>query len=299
MPSHKPLAPIEVRSYLFKKILLLSGIASVLFLVGMFITLVMQSSLAIQHMGASFIFGSIWDPVKDIYGALPFFLGTLISATLALLISIPFAFSLSIFLGEYLKEGILKTVLNSTLDVLAGIPSVIYGFWGLFVMTPVIRNFETAIGVTPHGVGILSASLILALMIIPYSASISREVIALVPQDLKEATFSLGSTRFELISKVILPYAKSGMFAGFLMSFGRAISETMAVTMLIGNSNKIPSSIFSPANTLASVIANEFAEASEALYLSSLMQLALVLFIITTVFGFVGRWVIKRWVVPV
>jgi phosphate transport system permease protein len=184
--------------------------------------------------------------------------------------------------------------LNSTLDLLAGIPSVIYGFWGLMVLVPMVRQVEVSLGVVPHGVGIFSASIILALMIVPYSASISREVISLVPHDLKEAALSLGATKFEVITKVILPYARSGIFAGILMSFGRAVSETMAVTMLIGNANKLPSSIFSPANTLASVIANEFAEASEALYLSSLIELALILFFVTAIFSFVGRLIIKK-----
>ena len=184
-----------------------------------------------------------------------------------------------------MKKGPLPTLLSSTIDLLAGIPSVIYGFWGMMVLVPIIRNIQNAIGVTPNGVGILTSSIILAIMIIPYSASISKEVLSLVPTDIKEAALSLGATQTEVIKKIMLPYVRSGIFAGLLMSFGRAISETMAVTMLIGNSNKIPNSIFSPANTLASVIANEFAEASEALYLSSLIELALILFFITALFS--------------
>ncbi|RAP38914.1 phosphate ABC transporter permease subunit PstC [Candidatus Marinamargulisbacteria bacterium SCGC AAA071-K20] len=297
MKTRKPIALVEVKEFLFKKLLLLSGLTAIALLVGLFFTLLFKSSLSIHKTGFSFLYQSTWDPVKEVFGAFPFLLGTMITSLLALIISIPFSFGLSIFLGEYLKEGIGRSILNGTLDLLAGIPSIIYGFWGLFVLVPVIRNFESSIGVTAHGVGILSSSIVLALMIIPYSASISREVISLVPSDLKEAALSLGATPFEVIIKVILPYAKSGIFAGVLMSFGRAISETMAVTMLIGNSNKIPTSVFSPANTLASVLANEFAEASEAVYLSSLIELALILFFVTAIFSFLGRLIIKKWMV--
>ncbi len=297
MQSHKPIHLIRAKELIFKKLLLTCGVLTIVLLAGLFITLLTKSYLSMSSTGFSFLYGSVWDPVKNIFGALPFFLGTMITSVLALLISLPFSIGLSIFLGEYLKDGPLRSILNGTLDLLAGIPSIIYGFWGLFVLVPIVRSFETAIGVTAHGVGILSASIVLALMIIPYSASISREVIALVPEELKEAALSLGATPFEMVVKVVLPFAKSGIFAGLLMSFGRAISETMAVTMLIGNSNKIPGSIFSPANTLASILANEFAEASEALYLSSLMQLALILFFVTAGFSLIGRLIIKKWVV--
>ena len=293
----KSIALVEFKDLVFKKLLVLSGLIAIAILLGIFLTLLLKSSLSIQKTGLSFFYQSVWDPVRETFGALPFFLGTMITSVLALLISLPFSFALAIFLGEYLKSGIWRNILNGTLDLLAGIPSIIYGFWGLFVLVPIVRRFELAIGVVPHGVGILSASLVLALMIIPYAASISREVIALVPQDLKEAALSLGATPFEVVLRIVLPYAKSGIFAGVLMAFGRAISETMAVTMLIGNANKIPASIFSPANTLASVLANEFAEASEALYLSTLIELALLLFFVTAFFSFIGRLIIKKWVV--
>ncbi|MBG90622.1 MAG: phosphate ABC transporter permease subunit PstC [Actinobacteria bacterium] len=291
----RPILFVELKERLFKKLLLVSGLLAIGLLLGIFFTLLMESMLSIRETGVSFLYQSIWDPVRETFGAWPFLLGTMITSVLALIISVPFSFALSLFLGEYLKEGAFRSVFNGMLDLLAGIPSIIYGFWGLFVLVPMVRDFENSIGVLAHGVGIFSSSIVLALMIIPYSASISREVISLVPQDLKEAALSLGATPWEVIQKVILPYAKSGMFAGVLMSFGRAISETMAVTMLIGNSNKIPTSLFSPANTLASVIANEFAEASEALYLSSLVELALILFFVTAIFSLLGRYIIKKW----
>jgi phosphate transport system permease protein len=177
---------------------------------------------------------------------------------------------------------------------LAGIPSVIYGFWGLFVLVPIVRELEIDLSVTPYGVGILTASLILSIMIIPYSASIGREVIQLVPADLKEAALSLGATRFEMIKKIVLPYARSGIFAGILLSLGRAVGETMAVTMVIGNSNFLPKTLFSPANTMASVIANEFTEATEALYLASLVEIGLLLFIVTMIINVIGRYIIHK-----
>ncbi len=180
------------------------------------------------------------------------------------------------------------------IELLAGVPSIIYGFWGLFVLAPLVRRLELSLGVIPHGVGIFTAALVLAIMIIPFSASLGREVISLVPAELKEAALSLGATRFEVIQKIILPYAKSGIIGGLLLSFGRALGETMAVTMVIGNRNSIPTNIFSPANTLASVIANEFAEATEILYMASLTELALVLFLVTALLNILGKFIIRR-----
>jgi len=282
------------RDKVFKRGLSLMGWFTLLLMIGMFITLTIQSELSIKTFGFSFYTSAIWDPVRGIFGALPFLIGTLLSSVLALAISLPFSIAISLYLGEHVKQGIAHTFLSSTIDLLAGIPSVIYGFWGLLVLVPIVRQLEMSIGVIPYGVGIFSASIILALMIIPFSASLGKEIVSMVPQDLKEAAYALGATPLDVTRRVILPYAKSGLFAGILMSFGRALSETMAVTMVIGNANKIPQSIFSPGNTLASVIANEFAEAAEALYLSSLVQLGLLLFIVTGLTSFIGRYIIKR-----
>jgi phosphate transport system permease protein len=206
---------------------------------------------------------------------------------------------ISIFLGEYFKEGALSNILKSMVDLLAGIPSIVYGLWGVFVFLPMIRKFYDFIDssglmempVFPHG--IFSAAVVLAIMIIPFSASIGREVISLVPNDLKEAGYSVGGTRFEVIRKIILPYCRSGIFAGILLALGRALGETMAVTMLIGNRNFMPKSIFDPANTLASVIANQFGEASEPLLFSSLIHLGLVLLLTTTLINIAGKYVIR------
>lgn len=292
--DNNDLRSVRLKDNIFNKVLVATGGIIIIILISLLLTLLFGSALSFKTLGFSFYYGTTWDPVRGIFGAVPFLVGTLISSVIALSISIPFSLSLALVLNEVVPRGPISKVLNSAIDLLAGVPSVIYGFWGLFVLAPYIRKFETFIGVSANGVGIFSASLILAIMIIPYSASISREVIRLVPIDLKEAALAMGATRLEVIWKVVIPYTRSGLFAGILMAFGRALSETMAVTMLIGNSNRVPKSIFSPGNSLSSVIANEFAEAAEALYLSSLVQLALVLFIITALTSFLGRLIIKR-----
>jgi phosphate transport system permease protein len=278
----------------FRRILCSAGICVLALLVAIFFSLVIASLPAIRHFGVGFLSGTTWDPVKSEFGALPFVVGTLIVSFLALLISVVFSLPTSILLGEYFKTGVTSTFIKSVIELLAGIPSVIYGFCGLFLLVPVVRALEIELNIPPYGVGIFTSSLVLSVMIIPYSASIGREVIGLVPSDLKEAALSLGATRFEVIRKVILPYARSGIFAGILLSLGRALGETMAVTMVIGNSNFIPTSIFSPANSLASVIANEFTEATGHLYLASLIELGLVLFVVTTVISVFGKMIVRR-----
>ncbi len=178
-------------------------------------------------------------------------------------------------------------------ELLAGIPSIIYGFWGLFVLAPIVRALEIKMNLPPYGVGLFTASVILAIMIIPYSASIGREVIEMVPFEIKEAGYSVGATRYEVIRRIILPYAGSGILAGLMLSLGRALGETMAVTMVIGNSNFLPKSIFDPANTMASVIANEFTEATGEVYLSTLIEIGLLLFIVTASINLLGRAIIR------
>jgi len=278
----------------FRGVLYVTALCVVVLIGAIFLSLLIYSFPSLKKIGFEFLFGTTWNPVSSQFGALPFLTGTIITSFLALLISTPFSLSISILLGEYFTEGAAPSFLKSAIEILAGIPSVIYGFWGLFVLVPVVRILEIKLGVMPYGVGIFTASLILSVMIIPYSASIGREVIQLVPYELKEAAFSLGATRFEVIRKVILPYARSGIFAGILLSLGRALGETMAVTMLIGNANIIPKSIFSPANTMASVIANEFAEATETIYLSSLIEIGLLLFIVTMIINIIGRYIVKK-----
>lgn len=284
----------EKQELIFQKIISISAIAILLLLLSIFLTLLASSMPSIKAFGLRFIYGSTWDPVFQEFGALPFFVGTLITSFLALFISTPFSFAIAIFLGEYFKKGILHSVLRTLIELIAGIPSIIYGFWGLFVLVPIVRALEIKLNAPPYGVGILTASLILSIMIIPFSASISREAIEMVPSDIKEAAYSLGATQSQVIRRIILPHARRGIFAGTMLSLGRALGETMAVTMVIGNSNFLPKSIFAPANTMASVIANEFTEATEDIYLSSLIEIGLLLFILTFIINLFGRLLLRK-----
>jgi phosphate transport system permease protein len=281
----------------FRKILSLSAILVILLILSIFITLVIHSSPSLKAFGFKFLFTKTWDPVLNQFGALPFLVGTILTSFLALIISLPFSISASIFLGEYFREGKLSFLVKSLIELLGGIPSIIYGFWGLFVLVPVVRSIQIKLGVAPYGVCIFTASIILSIMIIPFATTIGREVIELVPSEIKEAAYSLGATRYEVIKKVILPYASSGIISGIILSLGRALGETMAVTMVIGNSNYLPRHIFSPSNTMASVIANEFTEATGDLYLSALVEIGLLLFVVTFCVNYIGRYIIKKYTI--
>lgn len=278
----------------FKKTLIFIAIIIVLLVLGIMFTLIVQSVPSIKSLGLKYLWGKTWDPVNNVYGAYPFLLGTILTSFLALIIATPFSFAIAVYLGEYNPNGWLSNLLKNTVELIAAVPSVIYGFWGLIVLVPIVRDMETKLGVLPYGIGIFTASLILAIMIIPYGAALGREVIKMVPSPLKEGAYSLGATRFEVIRNVIFPYTKSGLFAGVLLSLGRALGETMAVTMVIGNTSIIPTSIFAPGNTMASVIANEFTEADHDVYLSALIELGLVLFLVTVVINIIGKRIIKR-----
>jgi phosphate transport system permease protein len=294
-------ARLERRSYrhiwaekAFRRGLVIIALSMIVLVMGIGLTLIVQSIPSLKSLGIGYLWGKTWDPVQDIYGAYPFMLGTLLTSFLALIISIPFSFAVALFLGEYYPKGWLSNLLKNTVELIAAVPSVIYGFWGLAVLVPIVRSFETKIGQPPMGVGIFTASLILAVMVIPYAASLGRSIIQMVPSNLKEGAYSLGATRFGVIRMVIFPYVKSGLFAGVLLSLGRALGETMAVTMVIGNTSLIPKSIFAPGNTMASVIANEFTEADHPVYLSALIELGLVLFAVTLVINIIGKRIIKR-----
>jgi phosphate transport system permease protein len=248
---------------------------------------------AFKHFGLKFIFTNAWDPTegRETYGALPFIAGTLITSALALVICLPLAFSTSLFIAEYFRNSRLSSILSSLVDLLAGIPSIVYGLWGFYTLRPLLVKA----GLSEQGFGIFTSALILAIMIIPYATSISTEIIAMVPAELKEAAYSLGATRTEVIFNVIIPTAGSGIIAGYVLAFGRAIGETMAVTMLIGNSNTLPSGIFDTGNTMASIIANQFGEAS-GLKLSSLIAIGLILFAITGVVNAIGKFIIRKFI---
>lgn len=278
----------------FKKGLVLISLSILILVIGIMLTLVIQSIPSMKALGIRYLWGKTWDPVAKIFGGLPFLAGTLITSFLALIISIPFSFAVAIFLGEYFPKGWLSNFLKNAIELIAAVPSVIYGFWGLAVLVPIVRNIESKFGVPPLGIGLFTAALILSVMIIPYAASMGRELIRVVPAHLKEGAYALGATKFKVITSVILPYTRSGLLAGVLLSLGRALGETMAVTMVIGNTSLMPTSIFSPGNTMASVIANEFTEADTNVYFSALIELGLVLFAVTVVINMIGKRLINR-----
>ncbi len=259
---------------------------------GVVYALVADAYDAFEHFGFfKFLTSSEWSYTEgnEQYGALPFVTGTLMTTLLALIFCIPFSLPVALFVGEYFKGTKTATVLSTVTDLLAGIPSIIYGLWGFYTLRPII----IALDISEQGSGILTASLVLAIMIIPYAASLSAEFIKMVPNDLKEGAYSLGATRAEVIRKVVFPVAGSGIFSSYILAIGRALGETMTVTMLIGNTNNIPDSITSTGNSMASIIANQFGEA-DGLRLSSLIAIGLVLFLITAAINMVGKIMIKR-----
>ena len=259
---------------------------------GVVYALVTDAYDAFEHFGFfKFLTSSEWSYTEgaEQYGALPFITGTLMTTLLALVFCIPFSMPVALFVGEYFKGTKIAAVLSTVTDLLAGIPSIIYGLWGFYTLRPIIM----ALNISPQGSGILTASLVLAIMIIPYASSLSAEFIKMVPNDLKEGAYSLGATRAEVIRKVVFPVAGSGIFSSYVLAIGRALGETMTVTMLIGNTNNIPDSITSTGNSMASIIANQFGEA-DGLRLSSLIAIGLVLFLITAAINMVGKIMIKR-----
>ena len=274
------------------KIILFSVSFIILILAGGIVfSLVGGAIPSFKVFGFGFITSSHWDPTegRENYGALPFIAGTLITSFAALIISFPLSFATSLFLGEYYRNTRVAKVLGTMVDLLAGIPSIVYGLWGFYVLRPFLIN----IGFENQGFGVFTSSLVLAIMIIPYATSLSNEIIMMVPNELKEAAYSLGATKSEVIINVIVPSARSGIIAGYILSFGRALGETMAVTMLIGNANVIPDGFFSTGNTMASVIANQFGEA-DGLKLSSLIAIGLLLFLITGIINATGKFIIKK-----
>lgn len=259
---------------------------------GVVYALVTDAYEAFEYFGFfRFLTSSEWSYTDgaEQYGALPFITGTLMTTLLALVFCIPFSLPVALFVGEYFRGTQVAAVLGTVTDLLAGIPSIIYGLWGFYTLRPVIM----ALDISEQGSGILTASLVLAIMIIPYASSLSAEFIKMVPNDLKEGAYSLGATHAEVVRKVVFPVAGSGIFSSYVLAIGRALGETMTVTMLIGNTNNIPESITSTGNSMASVIANQFGEASD-LRLSSLIAIGLVLFLITALINMVGKIMIKR-----
>lgn len=277
---------------IFKTILFLMALMIPIICGGIVYALVTDAYQAFEHFGFfKFLTSSEWSYTEgnEQYGAMPFITGTLMTTLLALLFCIPFSLPVALFTGEYFKGTKIASILSTIVDLLAGIPSIIYGLWGFFTLRPIIM----ALNISPQGSSILTASLVLAIMIVPYAASLSAEFIKMVPNDLKESAYSLGSTRAEVVRKVIFPVAGSGIFSSYILAIGRALGETMTVTMLIGNTNAIPDSITSTGNSMASIIANQFGEA-EGLRLSSLIAIGLILFLITATINMIGKIMIKH-----
>ena len=277
---------------LYKIVLFVAALIMPIVCGGVIYALVTDAYDAFEHFGfLNFLTSSDWDYTEgaEQYGALPFITGTLMTTLLALIFCIPFSLPVALFVGEYFKGSKIATALSTITDLLAGIPSIIYGLWGFYTLRPIIMSLN----ISPHGSGVLTASLVLAIMIVPYAASLSAEFIKMVPNDLKEGAYSLGATRAEVVRKIIFPVAGSGIFSSYVLAIGRALGETMTVTMLIGNTNNIPNSITSTGNSMASIIANQFGEADD-LRLSSLIAIGLILFLITAIINMIGKIMIKR-----
>ncbi len=259
-----------------------------------------QSMLSIQKFGLGFWTSSTWDPVAGEFGALPFIWGTLYSAVLALFIATPVAIGIAVFITELCPPWLRQPLVFLT-ELLAAIPSIVYGLWGIFVLVPAVRWFQTSLpdalrelpifSGPPLGVGMLSAVLILAVMVVPFTSSVTREVLKAVPMTQREGAYALGATRFEAISAALF-YARTGIIGAVMLGFGRALGETMAVTMVIGNNPQVSASLFAPQYTMAAVLANEFTEAADELYLHALIEIGLVLFVITLVVNGLSRLLI-------
>ncbi len=283
---------------LFRYTVFAFGAVVVLIALGILWKLVANSHLAWKAFGPSFIWSSEWNPVEEIFGALPFIYGTLVSSAIAMIIAVPLGLGSAIFLAELAPKR-LSNVLTFLIEILAAIPSVILGLMGIFILVPAVRAVEPFLikylgfiplfNGTPYGVGMLAAGLILSIMILPYITTISRDVILSVPSSLKEGALALGSTHWEMIRTVVVPYSRSAIMGSVFLALGRALGETMAVTMVIGNTPQIKASLLEPAYTMSAVLANEFAEATSDVYVHSLIAIGLILFGITIAVNGIAR----------
>jgi len=284
---------------IFQGAVTVAACSILILVVSIALKMVGSSMPAIDRFGLGFLTGRTWDPVFEEFGALPFIFGTVVSSLIALLIGGPIGLGAAIYLSE-LAPGWLRTALSFMIELLAAIPSVVYGVWGIFVMAAWLRSIvQPLLGTTlgfiplfegpPYGFGMLAGGLILAIMIVPTIAAVSRDVMMTVPNSQREGILALGATKWEMIRSVVVPYAGPGIIGAVMLGLGRALGETMAVTMLIGNRPEISASLFAPSYTMASVIANEFTEATSELYLSALIEIGLVLFGVTLMLNVFAR----------
>ena len=283
-----------------------AAVAIIFLLLALGFELVVGSGQSISKFGLSFLFGTTWDPVHEIFGALPFLYGTVMTSILALAIGVPVGLGVAIFLSEKARGSrLFGYTLGTLVELLAAVPSVIYGLWGLFFLSPLLRDYVEAplnaylgflpvFAGAPFGLDFFTAGIILAIMIIPTISAVSRDILNAVPNSQREAMYSLGATPWEAIRKSVLPYARSGICGAVILGLGRAVGETMAVTMVIGNTPRISASLFSGGYTLAAVIANEFTEASYPLYTSALVEIGLILFGLALTINLLARLMIRR-----
>ena len=305
-------AEIEVRSApraswgdaLFENVTRFFALVVFSLLAAILISLLIGSQVTLEKYGLRFLWNPEWDPVREDFGALVPIYGTLMTSLIALLIGVPVSFGIALFLTE-LSPNWLKRPLGTAIELLAAIPSIIYGMWGLFVFAPLFQShlqpaLINAFGAIPLfrgpplGIGMLTAGLILSIMVIPFVAAVMRDVFELVPPLLKESAYGLGATTWEVVWRVVLPFTKVGVIGGIMLGLGRALGETMAVTFVIGNSHNISPSLLAPATTISAAIANEFTEATGALYTSSLVALGLILFFITFTVLALAKWMLAR-----
>src|SRR5579862_75975 len=305
-PTHA--AGQRLRERAFRAATFAAALLVLLLLGGVAVSLLVGSWPAFSHFKFAFLTREFWNPVTDQYGALAPVYGTLVTSLLALLIAIPVSFGIAIFLTE-LAPVWLKRPIGVAIELLAAVPSIIYGIWGLFVLAPVLQRHVQpwliaslgplpAIGKLfkgpPYGIGVLTASFVLAIMVIPFISAVMRDVFETVPDVLKESGYGLGATTWEVIWQVVVPYARTGIIGGIMLGLGRALGETMAVTFVIGNAHRIGSSLLAPGTTISASIANEFAEAVGALYTSSLIALGALLFLITFTVIAAARFMLMR-----
>ena len=282
-----------------------AAVGIIALLVGLGIELAYGSSLSLSTFGLSFVTGSTWAPIDNIYNALPFLVGTLVTSGIGLLLGLPLGLGIAIFLSERKGSRALVTAMGSLVELLAAVPSVIYGLWGLLVLVPFMRDYveptlKGTVGFlpifsgTPLGTDLLTAGVILAIMIIPTISAVSRDVLNAVPNSQREAMYSLGATDWEVVRKAVLPYARSGIFGATILGLGRAVGETMAVTFVIGNSTNFPSSLLSPGYSLTSLIVNLLGTTTDPLADSALVEISLLLFLLALTINFLARGLVWR-----
>ncbi len=298
--------PVDI---IFSSITAIASFTVIVFIIGILYVLFSESSLSIDKFGVfRFLVSTEWDPVREIFGAATSLFGTIVTTVLSLLIAIPIALGIAVFVTE-ISPNILKGPIGVAIELLAAIPSIIYGMWGLFTLAPIMADYiepalQESIGRlpiigmlfegTPMGIDLFTASIILSIMIIPFTASISRDAFNLTPAVVKESAYALGATKWEVVKNVVLPYSKLGVFGGVVLSMGRALGETMAVAFVLGNNHQITSSLLDAAATITVTLANEFTEADTDIYLSSLFNLALILFAFSFVTLAIAKFFLLR-----